>query len=287
MGALGLIGLVDGGGSKTRVRLLDGHSGCTVAEAISGPGNLALGVDPVWEAIEEAVGRCGARPERWVMGLAGAELASERVAFLARTEQPVLLLSDRDAGLLGAHQGAPGVALTVGTGVALAWMDVTGRVGRRGGFGFVLGDEGGGAWLGRRLLSDLCHAMDRDPGAIDPMLLTALAIGRTPAAWIAFSQGATPSQFARLAPLVWDSAARDEPIARAIVEAGVSALMALQEGLPSALPVALVGGLASVYEPLLRAQGLPVVPALGDAMDGLQWVALGSPKGCLEVWSNA
>ena len=98
------------------------------------------------------------------------------------------------AGLFGAHSGRPGGCLTIGTGVSFAWWNESGVVTRRGGFGFVLGDQGGGAWIGQRLLCGLIRLADRGdllPSHIN--LIESLEIGPTPNDWITFANQASPS----------------------------------------------------------------------------------------------
>jgi len=48
---MSLIALVDGGGTKTRVRLLNQADQVVIAEVVTGPSNLGLGADTCWNQI--------------------------------------------------------------------------------------------------------------------------------------------------------------------------------------------------------------------------------------------
>lgn len=121
---------VDGGGSRTRARLAD-MEGRPLGFGTAGPSSLALGADVAWRAIEAAIdaaftdaGRARPAPQRLAIaaGLAGAQhrpwvqalwLAAPRFGMLE-------VESDACTALLGAHGGAPGAVIAVGTG-SMAW----------------------------------------------------------------------------------------------------------------------------------------------------------------------
>ena len=182
------------------------------------------------------------------------------------------MVSDRDAGLFGAHSGRPGGCLTIGTGVSFAWLNESGVVTRRGGFGFVLGDQGGGAWIGQRLLCGLIRLADRGdllPSHIN--LIESLEIGPTPNDWINFANRATPLEFGSLAPSVLNTES-SMLLSASIISEGVVELESLVRDLPKNLSLALVGGLAHAYESQLGALGYEIVTADGDALDGLSYI---------------
>ncbi|MBU24480.1 MAG: hypothetical protein CMD99_00410 [Gammaproteobacteria bacterium] len=270
---LKLTAFIDGGGTKTRVRLVEHLTGAIVEEVVTGPANLGLGCDACWNQIKRAIDLARLDlPTRCVVGLAGTEYRKERQQFLASAPHPTVLVSDRDAGLFGAHSGRPGGCLTVGTGVSFAWLNSSGVVTRRGGFGFILGDQGGGAWMGQRLLCELIRLADQGdllPSHIN--LIESLEIGPTANDWIAFANQATPRDFGSLAPSVLNTKS-SIPISANIVTEGVSELDSLISGFPKTLPLALVGGLAHAYENHLEVLGYEVVTADGNALDGLSYI---------------
>ena len=265
--------LVDGGGTKTRVRFLNNADQTVITEVVTGPSNLGLGAEVCWQQIHDAVDLAGlSMPAKCVVGIAGSEYLRQRAEFLAQASCQTVLVSDRDAGLFGAHKGRPGGCLTVGTGVAFAWIDHQGNLAHRGGFGFVLGDQGGGAWIGWRVLQELVRLSDRNQlDLVHHRLIIALGIGETANHWVQFANEAGPRAFALLARAVVDSEDK-VPLAAEILTEGLQLLWRLIEDFPGSLPLSLVGGLSTLYGPRLAALGYQMVDPEGDALDGLRFI---------------
>ena len=74
-----LTAFVDGGGTKTRVRLADTLAGAIVEDIVVGPANLGLGFEACWNQIEYAIDLAGLDPPvKCVVGVAGTEYIKER-----------------------------------------------------------------------------------------------------------------------------------------------------------------------------------------------------------------
>ncbi len=275
-----LIG-VDGGGSGTRVIVADA-AGRVVARGAAGPSALALGALPAWAAIEAAVrdaldGREAGAVPPWsdcviACGLAGVNHPAWRDAFIeaAPPSRALVVVSDAYTALLGAHGGAPGVVIALGTGSIGAVLMPDGRCVTVGGYGFPASDEAGGAWLGLRAIQYGQYALD-GRGPLDTLaqaLLDACGAG-TREALIAWQAGARQGAYAALAPIVL--AHREHPFVRALLaQAGMEIGRMITALDPeAALPVALTGGLAEGLAPtvpeLLRAR---LVSAAGDSAAG-------------------
>ena len=284
---MSLIALVDGGGTKTRVRFLNQADQVVIAEVVTGPSNLGLGADTCWNQIREAADLAGLSiPVKCVAGMAGCEYLEERSEFLSKAPCETLLVSDRDSGLFGAHLGGPGGCLTVGTGVAFAWLAESGQLSRRGGFGFVLGDQGGGTWIGWRALQELVRLEDRD--GLDQShrrLIAQLGIGESVSHWMQFANAAGPRAFASLAKAVVDSE-EQVPLSRQILAEGSLELAHVIQDFPKHLPIALVGGLSAVYAPRILNLGYRVIEPQGDALDGLAYIDQHLPELAVEHWTS-
>ena len=282
---MSLTALVDGGGTKTRVRFLNQADQTVVSEVVTGSSNLGLGAGSCWEQIREAIDLAGfPTPTKCVAGMAGSEYVAERSEFLSKAPCETLLVSDRDSGLFGAHLGASGGCLTVGTGVAFAWVDELGQLSRRGGFGFVLGDQGGGAWIGWRVLQELVRLEDR--GGLSQShrhLVYKLGIGETVNQWMQFANQAGPREFASLAKVVMESE-EQVSLSQDILDEGLMELGRVIQDFPKYLPIALVGGLSGFYAPRIKAQGYQVVDPKGDALDGLAYIDQHLQKLTVEYW---
>ena len=271
---------VDGGATRSRARIRDA-SGRLFGEGLAGPANSRLGITATRKegvAAARAALATGALPATDLgrlhagLGLAGVTGRREAELILAEPHPfaSVAVDSDAYAAWLGACGGKDGAILIVGTGSC--GLAVVGR--RRinvGGWGDVVSDDGSGNAIGRTALRRALWTLEglAPPGALADALLEKFK--RDPEAIVAWAATATKTDFARFAPLVFEHAARREPLALALVQeaAGHIGRMAgrlIDCGAPS---VALIGGMAEAIEPWLPP---PVrqrlVPPLADAVDG-------------------
>jgi N-acetylglucosamine kinase-like BadF-type ATPase len=162
---------VDGGGSKTQAVILDVNS-AILGEGFAGPSNpLRVGIANAAAAIREAIDRaCEVAQLRRTdlvaaeVGLAGArrkELSARmREALLGLGIGEIVVVGDADIALYGATEGEPGLIVIAGTGSICCGINARGRRICAGGWGPVAGDEGGGAWIARRALRAIAHAVD-------------------------------------------------------------------------------------------------------------------------------
>ncbi|XUW88382.1 ATPase [Burkholderia sp. M6-3] len=277
-----LIG-VDGGGTGTRIVLADAH-GRELAQAASGPSGLGLGVERAWQAIAaacvDAFARAGAALDwsRCVLGcgLAGVNNRDWLAAFLAQAPALAGLAVESDAytTLLGAHGGAYGVIVALGTGSVAAAADRDdGEYRTVSGYGFPSGDEASGAWLGVRAIVHAQHALDgRGPNDDLAQALLAHVGARDRDELVVWLCEANQTAYASLARIV--IAHRAHPFAaRLLGEAGVQIGKMIAALDPSgALPIALCGGLGAplreyvpqIYQARLRE------PLSDSAHGGLQ-----------------
>jgi glucosamine kinase len=274
-----LIG-IDGGGTGTRALIAD-RTGRELGRGAAGPSALALGAAAAWAALEAALGDAcrngGLAQPPWsscavACGLAGVNHPAWRQAFVEAAPAVAALVVESDAytGLLGAHGGAPGIVIALGTGSIGAVLRADGSVETVGGYGFPASDEASGAWFGLRAIQYANYALDgRAPvDALARALLEACGADSR-AALIAWLAEARQAHYAALAPIVL--AHRDHPFLLPwFVQAGVEiGRMAAALDPAGTLPVALTGGLgdalASTVAPALRAR---LVKPAGDSVDG-------------------
>jgi glucosamine kinase len=250
-----LIG-VDGGGTGTRIVLADAH-GRELAQAASGPSGLGLGVERAWQAIAaacvDAFAQAGAALDwsRCVLGcgLAGVNNRDWLAAFLAQAPALAGLAVESDAytTLLGAHGGAYGVIVALGTGSVAAAADRDdGEYRTVSGYGFPSGDEASGAWLGVRAIVHAQHALDgRGPNDDLAQALLAHVGAHDRDELVVWLCEANQTAYASLARIV--IAHRAHPFAAWLLgEAGVQIGKMIAALDPSgALPIALCGGLGA------------------------------------------
>ena len=264
---------VDTGGTHTTV--IVGHRDLTVLARAEGPGaamrpeGAEHSAVVIAETARRAAGLAGVElpADRLVVGAAGAGRAREQraleAALMARgVARQARAMSDGEIALaaaFGAVDGA-GIFINAGTGSVAFARDPQGQVHRSGGFGWQLGDEGGGYWLGRRALQAASRAYDgRGEGStLLSRLLAALGLTDFDTL-IGWATLATPAQVAALAPHVLNAAREGEAVAQHTVDDAARELVALVRVLarhfPAGKPLAVAtgGGLLRPTSPLLAA----------------------------------
>ena len=163
---------VDGGGSKTRAVILDAEQH-VLGEGGAGPSNpLRVGIANAAAAVREAVDKaCSAAAiKRDEISAVGVGLAGVRRKDIRTRMREALiatlgikqidLVTDGDIALYGATDGQPGIVVIAGTGSICCGVNVKGKRVCAGGWGPVVGDEGGGSWIARRALQAVAHAAD-------------------------------------------------------------------------------------------------------------------------------
>ena len=234
---------LDAGGTSTRAVTLD-TTGHAYGYGRAGSGNpTATGVDNAVSAIAEAASLAGAGVPVPADSLAVLAMAGVRSAqFLQEVNTRLAELGwtrlELQPDLLGIfHSGThlrDGYCLIAGTGTIAARV-VGGRLDQVvGGKGWLLGDAGGGFWIGRRVARAVVAALDgqQAPTALTDLVLDAMGVAlpadtpgdraRALAELVAATYARQPIQLAEFAPLAF--AARDDPTARRIRVAASAAL---------------------------------------------------------------
>lgn len=161
---------IDGGGSRSKGVLVDNqYSKISDAEGLC-LNPLTIGWkkfrDHLEKLLEELLTDASTdEVESLCAGLAGT--GDEAVRKRAEKEIAALLpgaevqvISDALAALWGAFRGGPGLLLIAGTGSICLGMDENGKIARSGGFGRILGDEGGGYWIALEAVKEALRGAD-------------------------------------------------------------------------------------------------------------------------------
>ncbi|MHB1319005.1 MAG: N-acetylglucosamine kinase [Anaerolineae bacterium] len=263
---------IDGGGSGLRVVLADAD--LTVYGRAEGPGaNPSLvgrtrAASILHEAVLAALGTIpSASVAAAAIGLAGAAASHSRawltdVVRAVLPEARVVPSADYEIALVGALGRRLGVIVLAGTGALAYGVNAAGQSALAGGWGYLLGDEGGGYWLGREGLQAVLRSDDgRGPDTtLSSTLLPTLGLAdaRDLIPWLYHEGRARTAEIAALAPLVLEAAAAGDGRALSLVERGAdelgSAVDAVRDRLGYAkAPIAFAGGLLSAPNPLSTA----------------------------------
>lgn len=286
---------VDSGGSGLRVALADvadlARPTTTVSREPVRTSSSGIDAGHMMEQLlpmvrELLAGSEGPAPVAAVVGAAGMATLGDGL----RAELPgafrrelgigrLALAGDAVTAYAGALGRRPGAVVAAGTGmIALGTGLDTWR--RADGWGHLLGDSGGGAWIGRAGLDAAMRAFDGRRGGSKALLARAEErfgpAGELPGR--IYPRTDRPAALASFAPDV-AGCAPDDPVAAGILRA---AARHIAEAAAAVCPaeggeVALTGGLFKMGEPLLGplreelAEHLPhatLVPAAGDPLHG-------------------
>ena len=260
---------IDVGGTKT-VCLLADEQERVLAEA-RGPGaNLqAAGeveVDRVLQqVIDDALGDRDIRPVSVCLGIAGVDRAGDaelvqRILKRRGFEGATLVVNDALVALVAGVGDGPGVAVIAGTGSIAFGKDGAGRAARAGGWGYLIGDEGGGFWIGRAALSAVVREFDgRGPATtLTDLVLQEMALKNpTELVHAIYEQGFPRHAIADIASLVQRAAAAGDAVATEILVRAGTELTGAATAVVTRLgmrgdvfPTVLVGGVF---------QGLPML----------------------------
>ncbi len=274
---------VDGGGSGTRA-VLARPDGTPLGHGQAGPSALGQGIAQAWTHILQAAHAAfldaglsshasnHALPlvvlQRCALGagLSGANHRPWAEAFIGHNPGFARLVLDSDATtlLLGAHSGRPGAIVAAGTGTVGDVLHPDGTRAQASGWGFAVGDEGSGAWLGLRAVALAQNALDgrtqsgplahsvlqrctglkwhNHEGTIATELASLSKLATQRAALLSWCASAKQFEYAQLATLVFDAAPHDVA-ARDLLAQAADALETVVRALdPSAtLPLVVCG----------------------------------------------
>lgn len=260
---------IDGGGTGCRAALADAD-GRIVGLGRGGPANINTDAEAaavsILDATAQALDGSGADPRDLIatLGLAGGTMsaAADRLALLLPFAR-MQIVNDAVTAARGALGTDDGILAAIGTGSVFA-VQRGGVLRQFGGRGFLMGDEGSGAVMGRALLSLAMRAKDGF-ACLTPLLERVLDDHGGIEGIIGFGNTARPAEFAMMAQHIVGS---DDPAARLVFDAAVAEvrhiLTVLQADAP--LPVVFVGGLGPAYA--ARLTDWPQRPALGSGVDG-------------------
>jgi len=255
---------VDGGGSKTQVTVATakGKELATLSGEASAvrPGEALASADIIGMLVRDALAAAGAaeRPAILVAGVAGTGREAERTALTRALigeglADAVEVVPDAEIALVDAFgTGGAGILLVSGTGSVAFGRSPTGEFRRCGGWGPNCGDEGSGAWIGRRALSVVTSSADeREPETrLMGALMTALDLDSIEEL-IPWAAAAAPKDLAALAGHVMTLAADRDLRANSICTVAAEKLVLHVRTLArqlfaderAAVPVALAGGM--------------------------------------------
>lgn len=251
--------------------LADGDG--TVRASARGPGaNLQasgeLEVEKVlYDVMEGALAGETSPPAAICLGIAGVDRPDDaavirgimrRIGHKAR----VLVVNDALIALVAGAGDEPGIVLISGTGSICYGRNAQGQAARSGGWGYILGDEGSGWWIGRAVLAAVMREADgRGPATgLTPLVLAHFGVD-APQGLVheVYYRDPRRRRVAALGPAVQTACDQGDPIARQIVSDAAGELVAAARSVATRLemrgmpfPLVLAGGIFKVLPALRR-----------------------------------
>ncbi|CAM3000527.1 BadF/BadG/BcrA/BcrD ATPase family protein [Shewanella amazonensis] len=250
---------IDAGGSHCRALLTD-DSGQVLGHGVAGPANPVNGVSQsqaaIMSAIDKALGaaRLDKQYHRLIVGagLAGLHLPKMQQVMneWAHPFAAWHTTTDLHVAALGAHQGADGGVIILGTGFS-SLANVKGQQILIGGHGFPINATCSGSWFGLEAVKAVL--LDADGIGPGTSLTGKLLQGTNAMALAEQLMHANATDFARFAPQVFEQAGAGDAVSLSLIEQGATFINGvirrlLATGIDS---LSLVGGIAPLMQPWL------------------------------------
>ncbi len=227
---------IDAGGTKTVCLLADGD-GQIISEARASGANLQavgeLEVEKVLhDVMERAIGDRPVLPSVICLGIAGVDRPDDaavirglmrRIGYKAR----IVIANDALIALVSGVGQAAGVVIIAGTGSIAYGRNDRDEAARAGGWGYVLGDEGSGYWMGRHALRAVVRQADGrgQPTALTPHVFAHFEVSRAQELVHAiYHRNLRPSAIAAVARAVQVAADEGDEVALSILSVGAREL---------------------------------------------------------------
>ena len=284
---------IDGGGTYSRLALTDGE-GRVLAASEAGSTNIysvsrTEARENLSALLDSALKSAGIGKADLAAGcIGGAGIGREREKALFREffdsilwpDFPVTICGDGEILLCGGLEDLEGYCLIAGTGSIALGRSRDGRLARAGGHGYLLGDEGGAAWIGKSAVSRSLRSLENRDLATDmhTAILKATGLAQIDDIIHYMHYTADKAKVAALAPIVTAAARKGDPLALDILRIGAKELALLVKSVIAQSPwinrkeLVLAGGVMKNDE--------IVVEALKEILSGeLPDLAVSYPKG--------
>lgn len=267
---------IDGGGTKTKYVLYD-EVGNILNETTTGTvhilqkdikqciATLKKGITPLLQDISEEV--------YIVAGLAGygqeasARHKIEEVCKIAFEGYRYSLYNDVQIAIAGALNNQDGIVVIAGTG-SIALSTIDGKQHRCGGWGYLLGDEGSGYWIARKMLDIFCRQHD---GRLPKTILYNLVMnycnlenGQDIISYVNVTLEGKRDNIASLASIVHEAAKQDDKYAIMIYQEAAKEIakliLVLAKNFTSSIMISYIGGVFKAKDFIL----LPLQDALNE-----------------------
>jgi N-acetylglucosamine kinase-like BadF-type ATPase len=263
---------IDGGGTHSRLALVNNEG--VLARVEAGSTNIySVSKDEVLanlsRLLDSALETAGLKKEDLAagcIGSAGLGREAEQHIYRAFFDEilskgfPVKLCTDGEILLCGGLDSPEGYCLIAGTGSIALGRSIGGVMVRSGGHGYMLGDEGGAAWIGKTAVARILRSIEnRDlPTDMLPAILEEAGLLQSGDLVQYVHHDADKAAIAKLAPAVTAAARAGDPLALDLLSKGAEELALLVKSVKAQSPwitnrkIVLAGGVIEHDEILTR-----------------------------------
>ncbi|MFL4478497.1 N-acetylglucosamine kinase [Paeniglutamicibacter sp. ORCA_105] len=290
---LALVGL-DIGGTKTHgVRWLNGH---IVAEAMAGSANVQnVSMEAATRNIARIFEELGTgRIDRVVAGAGGVDTAEDarRLRAMIEVHAPGAAIEVvHDSRLiLAAGETSAGMAVILGTGSAFWGINAEGQEARAGGWGYLLGDEASGYWMGREAVRHTLRESNRNqpPGMLARLVLQANGVA-SPDELIGLFHGDTDRRYwAQQSQVVFRAHESGDPAAARIIDDAIAYVAEKLGDVSTVLGIrgpVIIGGGLGMHQPVYRRRIRTALSAMG--LEGIRFLDVDPVLGALFIAQEA
>lgn len=286
---LALVGL-DIGGTKTHgVRWLNGY---IVAEAMAGSANVQnVSMEAATRNIARIFEGLGpGRIDRVVAGAGGVDTAEDGRRLRAMIEvhaagAAIQVVHDSRL-ILAAGETPTGMAVILGTGSAFWGINAEGREARAGGWGYLLGDEASGYWMGREAVRHTLREFNRNqqPGMLARLVLQANDVA-SPDELIGLFHGDTDRRYwAQQSEVVFRAYESGDPAAVRIIDDAVAYVAEKLGDVSTVLGIrgpVIIGGGLGMHQPVYQQRIRTALSAMG--LEGIRFLDVDPVLGALFI----
>ncbi|MFI8411955.1 N-acetylglucosamine kinase [Paeniglutamicibacter gangotriensis] len=255
-----LVGLDIGGTKSHGVRWIDGRM---IAEAKTGSANVQnVSVQVAVENIARMFEALGlGHIDKVVAGAGGIDTAADaqrlrNMIAVHAPEADIEVVHDSHL-ILAAGHASTGMAVILGTGSAVWGINAAGKEARAGGWGYLLGDEASGYWMGREAVRHTLRKFNREEpiGELGRLVLEANHVS-SPDELIGLFHGDTDRRYwAQQSPLVFQAYGAGDAAATRIIDEAVAYMVTALGDVSSVLGIAgpvVIGGGLGMHQPLYQ-----------------------------------
>ncbi len=232
---------IDGGGTKTRLKMVDVNGNVVFEELGGGSNPYTVLPESAEQLLKTMIGKALSHlPQSGELGgicigAAGADTEADyafftRVLKEATGSEKVLAVNDGYASMFATLEDAPGVVIAAGTGSICWGKNDKGDVVRMGGWGYLFSDEGSGYSMVSDALDVVCRTIDgrASKGALLlEKLMDSFGVNTHEELISEIYLSPTPQSIAAYFPLVAEAAQAKDPLALDVIDRGMDALVEL------------------------------------------------------------